>query len=119
MFGGMLITLAIMISSPALEATDINYDEMQAAFKKEPPLTQKDIEALIKMYMRPDEAEAIMQKEGFSKFQYAYAMAKIREALLHIIEGNNLTEDQIFEVPRPTKQEVELVRKNKKAIPWF
>lgn len=127
-FFGMLFALAIMIASPTIEAQTtpaISEEEAVAAFKTEPPLSQKDINAYIKIVpelatVGTDQSKvpAILKKVGLSEIRGAYVAAKVGIAMMTIQAGEQ-AKTMLAQVPEyfhPSPEELELVKKNQAAI---
>lgn len=111
----------VMAQAPASEK------EMLAAFEKEGPLTQKDIDGYLKLIPKaqdaaadPAKAAALYKEAGFTEVRGNYVGTKMGIAMMMIDMGDNanavLDENQIPKILRPTTDEVALVKKNLEAI---
>lgn len=126
MFLGMLMAFVLMmIASPALEAqtnAPPSEADILAVLKKEPPLTQEEIDIFIKIAPALKEADnkdksklpSIFKEAGLSDIRGIYVMFKVAGAMANLVQGVPL--NQIPELHRPTPQEVELVKKNQAAL---
>jgi len=122
---GLMAALSVapmaMAQVPATEA------EALAAFAKEGPLTQKDIDNYLKVLpkaqeMAADQAKAagVLKDAGFTEVRGAYVGAKMGIAMMMVQLGDQadavLSQQQVPDVLKPSKDEVELVSKNMDKI---
>ena len=137
---GALLAMSLMISAPSIQAqttkpapapakatSAVDQAAMMEAFKKEAPLTQKDVDIFIKMMpelskVANDEAKVleIIKKNGLTEMRGAYVSAKMGVAFMALSQGGAEAIDammaQVPEQIRPTKSELDLVKKNQDAI---
>ena len=135
-----VVAMSLMLSAPFVQAqakdnkpapqapsSAGDQAKMLEAFKKEAPLTQKDVEIFIKMMpelskVANDEAKVlgIIKKHGLTEMRGAYVSAKMGVAFMALSQGGEeAVEAMMAQVPeqiRPTKSELELVKKNQDAI---
>ncbi len=98
--------------------------EVEAAWKKEPALTQADIDTYIKVI--PDMAEAmkdqskapaVVKKSGLTETRFAYVFTKIGIAQALAADINDRSQlDQLPAIIRPTETELGLINKTLNAI---
>ena len=119
-FGLMLALSAAPIAMAQMPA---NEAEALAAFAKEGPLTQKDIDNYLKVLPKAQEmsadqtkAAAILKDAGFTEIRGAYVGAKVGIAMMMAQLGDQadamLAQQQVPDVLKPSKEEVDLVGKN-------
>jgi len=120
---GLMVALSVapmaMAQMPTTEA------EVMAAFEKEGPLTQKDIDGYLKILPKAQEAAAdptkaanLYKDAGFTDIRGAYVGAKMGTAMMAVQMGDQ-AEAAMAQVPavlKPTKDEIELVKKNMDKI---
>jgi len=119
----MLVLSAVPMAIAQLPA---NNAEVVAAFEKEGPLTQKDIDGFIQMMSKEkgisSEAEvlAMFKDAGFTEARGSYVATKISLAVSLIHLGDQadafLSQNKVHDVLKPSKDELELVKKNMDKI---
>ena len=99
--------------------------EMVEAFAKEKPLTQADVDAFVKIMPEmaktggsPDAVAKLYKDAGLSETRATYVMTKVS---LGLSMGMGVTAEQMGmgnmpEAVLPTKDEVELVKKNQEKV---
>ncbi|MDR0882488.1 MAG: hypothetical protein LBP55_08095 [Candidatus Adiutrix sp.] len=128
MFQKLLLTLALMLllAPGYLSAQDKAADESSEAYTaeelaklaKEPPLTQADIDAFIKLAAAPENdaqaAEKALANSGLSELRMTFVLTKVALGMM-IAAGapsEMILADQVPLVLQPTGPEIELIRKN-------
>ena len=123
-FGLMLALSAAPMATAQVPTTEA---EVLAAFAKEGPLTQKDIDGYITMLPKMQaaagdqaKAEAVFKESGFSEIRGAYVGGKMGIAMMMVQLGDQadavLSQQQVPDALKPSKEEIELVKKNMDKI---
>ncbi|MDR2946919.1 MAG: hypothetical protein LBV79_09255, partial [Candidatus Adiutrix sp.] len=133
MFKKLLLVLGLMaalsVAPMALAQAPTTEAEMMAAFDKEGPLTQKDIDAYIKIMPKAQEAATdpakaanLYKDAGLTDIRGAYVVGKVSIAMMVTQLADQAQIDQVLSQPqipasmKPSADEVALVKKNMEAI---
>ena len=112
-----LVPMAMAQQLPANEA------EVIAAFEKEGPLTQKDIDAYMNIFPKLREAAAdrsktlaLLKDAGFTEIRGTYVITKMGATMMVVQSGDQadafLSQNKVPNVLKPSKDEIELVKKS-------
>lgn len=118
-FLALVLALTLIISAPALAQTPDGLTEAQLAeLAKEPPLAQADIDLFIAISEAPDnDAQAvgkIIADSGISETRLAVLLTKLPLGMMLVsgVPENMVLTDEIPQTLRPSKDELELIKKN-------
>ena len=121
------LMLALSVAPMAMAQMPTTEAEVIAAFGKEGPLTQKDIDGYLKVMPKAQEAAAdptkaanLYKDAGFTEIRGAYVGAKMGMAMMAVQMGDQadavMTQNNVPDVLKPSKDEIELVKKNMDKI---
>ena len=130
MFKKLLLVSGLMLmlsAAPvAMAQLPANNAEVVAAFEKEGPLTQKDIDGYLQILSKmkgissESEVLAIFKDAGFTEARGSYVATKTSLALVLVQLGDQtdafLSQNKVHDVLKPSKDEIELVKKNMDKI---
>ena len=122
-FGLMSVLSVVPMAMAQLPA---NNAEVVAAFEKEGPLTQKDIDGYLQLISKmkgissESEALALFKDVGFTEARGSYVSTKTSLTLVLVQLGDQadafLSQNKVHDVLKPSKDEIELVKKNMDKI---
>ncbi len=121
----LIISAATVLAQMAPNAAAAIPPEVLEALAKEPPLTQADVEAYLKIMPEMPKAmndPSILIKAyegaGLTEVRFSYVVSKIAlaQAMSMGASAEQLGLDRLPEVLRPTEADRELVNKNKEAL---
>ena len=122
-FGLMSVLSVVPMAMAQLPA---NNAEVVAAFEKEGPLTQKDIDGYLQLISKmkgissESEVLALFKDAGFTEARGSYVSTKTSLTLVLVQLGDQadafLSQNKVHDVLKPSKDEIELVKKNMDKI---